>query len=625
VCGIGFTVDLDRRGRAQPWAQPFLAHRGPDSSGVERSADGNAVFEHTRLAIIDPENREADQPFQDPTGRWSLIFNGEIFNYRDIRAELERSGIRFRTSSDTEVVLLGFIEWRERLLDRLIGMFAFAIRDSETGELFAARDQVGVKPLYYFVRDGILAGASEVRPLLAHPFAARDLDEHAFVEYLAFGHNFGDRTLVSGLKKLPPGHYLRSRAGTIDVVEYWDAFADGPSLNGNSPTEALRHMLDDAIGASLVADVPLGMMLSGGLDSSSIAASAARHGDPSALTAYSVSFGRADDESQTAATLARDLGISHRTILLTRDRLADEFDRWLAQLDYPGDNPTWIASAAIARAARADGIKVLLSGDGGDELFGGYDRWMKYLRFHDGVWARTPDALRRVAGRSARPLARGLAGDIAARAAAGSELFFPSRPFHDDVLRGSLGPRGSRALAEAPPMAVIEPLRRQFAERSSRAGYLGWMSYVSLKTKFVEDFLQRLDKMGMQHSVEGRVPLVDPRLVRFAFGLDQEIVVPQHRQKALFRSAVSQSLPEYIRSRPKQGFCPPTAAWAEELLAQRRPDGTPLVEAGLLARGAADTIRSRGGVGASFATWTLDVLLAWLHRNVWSTGVTTHA
>ena len=620
MCGIGITVDVERRGRARPWATPLLTHRGPDSSGVEVSVDGNVVLEHTRLAIIDPENREADQPFWDPTRRWAMTYNGEIFNFREIRAELEKLGIRFRTDSDTEVVLLGFVTWDSGILERLVGMFAFAIWDSRTGEVFLARDQVGVKPLYYLHRHGMFAAASEVRALLAHPSATRELDPRGFVEYLAFGHNFGEQTLLRDVKKVPPGHFVRLRGGALEISEYWDAFP----ANGTRPRDAseaeeqLRHILDEAIGASLVSDVPVGMMLSGGLDSSAIAAFASARAAPSSLTAYSVSFGRPDDESVVAARLAEQLGIRHRTLLLTEDALAAEFDRWLANLDYPSQNPTWIASAAIARATREDGIKVLLSGDGGDELFGGYDRWMKYLRFYDLVWSRTPRGIRRAAGRTARPIARGLAGDIATRAAGGGDLFVPSRPVHDDLLRSVLGPAGVSALADNPPDAVLGPLRERFAERTGRRDYLAWMSYVSLKTNFVEDFLQRLDKMGMQHSVEGRVPLVDPRLVHFAFRIDQDLLVPRHRQKALLRSAVEPVLPAYIMSRGKQGFCPPTASWAEQLLAQRRHDPSPLVDAGLLAPQAVDTVHARHGVRGSFSTWTLDVLLAWLHQNVWS-------
>ena len=248
MCGIGITVDLDRRGRARPWARPLLAHRGPDSSGVVASDDHNVVLEHTRLAIIDPENSEADQPFWDPTRRWALTYNGEIFNYRDIRRELEREGATFRTDSDTEVLLLGFIRWQEGLLDRLIGMFAFAIWDSQTGDVFAARDQMGVKPLYYFVQDGMFAAASEVRALLGHPKSTRELDPDAFVEYLAFGHTFEERTLVRGLKKLPPGSYMYARNGVISVSEYWDPLGqdgDQPATS-RAAEEELRATLNDS-------------------------------------------------------------------------------------------------------------------------------------------------------------------------------------------------------------------------------------------------------------------------------------------------------------------------------------------------------------------------------------------
>src|SRR4051794_34509200 len=169
MCGIAVNADLRGRGRAVPWALGLLQHRGPDGSGTRESPDRNVVLEHTRLAIIDPENPEADQPFSDPSGRWTIVYNGEVFNFREIRADLERRGVRFETESDTEAVLLGFIHEGERILDRLRGMFAFVVWDRYTGDLFAARDQIGVKPFYYSIRDGIFAACSEVRPLLAYP------------------------------------------------------------------------------------------------------------------------------------------------------------------------------------------------------------------------------------------------------------------------------------------------------------------------------------------------------------------------------------------------------------------------------------------------------------------------
>jgi asparagine synthase (glutamine-hydrolysing) len=357
-------------------------------------------------------------------------------------------------------------------------------------------------------------------------------------------------------------------------------------------------------------------MLSGGLDSSTIAALAVRHVEPRDLTAYSIDFGLPNDESAVAARFARELGIRHQAIQIREEDLRDQFDPWLDTVDAPSGNPTWIAVTQIARLARADGIKVLLSGDGGDELFGGYSRWMTYLRFHDRIWSRAPGRLKEVVGRAARPFARGLAGDISRRAMDGGELFVGSRPFHDDDLNHCLGPVGRDALIVAPPERHIEALRERFDARYGASDYLAWMSYVSFKTDLVEDYLARLDKMGMQESVEGRVPLLDPRLVRWSFPIPQAQKVPSFAQKALFRRSVQRLLPEYITQRPKQGFCPPVAEWAQSLLLDRLDGAGILVDEGLIAPGAVDRLRRGPSVGSSFALWTLGTLSTWAELNL---------
>jgi asparagine synthase (glutamine-hydrolysing) len=571
------------------------------------------VLEHARLSIIDPQNRDADQPFSDHSGRWTIVYNGELFNFRELRASLERQGTVFSTSSDTEVVLTSLLRDGDRVLEQFRGMFAFLVWDAETGELLGARDQLGVKPLYFAQTNGAFVAASELRTVLAHPSVKAELDPAAVVEYLAFGYVAGDRTLVKGVKKLPPGHALRLRDGRLQVWEYWDVL---PATASARPEEELRAQLDAAVAAALVSDVPVSLMLSGGLDSSTIAALAARHVDPAGLTAYSVSFGLPDDESAAAARLAADLGLCHREISLTQETVSDLFEDWLDGLDVPTANPTWIAVSAIASAVHQDGIKVLLSGDGGDELFGGYNRWMTYLRFHDRVWQRTPSPLRRVGGRAVRPLARGLAGDIARRAANGGDLFVGSRPFHDDDLAQCLGPVALRAAEEHPPEQPVEQLRAHFDERMPSADYLSWMSYLALKSDLVEDYLVRLDTMGMKHSVEGRVPLLDPVLARWSFGLSQSEKVDGYEQKALFRRAVRPLLPEYIVNRPKQGFCPPVAAWATSLLAEHGNGARALVEQGLVAHDAAERLRHDRAVGASFALWALGTLNHWCDKNL---------
>jgi asparagine synthase (glutamine-hydrolysing) len=613
MCGIAVSLDTAGHGRAEAWALPSLRHRGPDGEGTIALAEAGLVMEHCRLAIIDPDNPEANQPFSDPTGRWTLVYNGELFNFRELRAELERRGIAFRTNSDTEVVLFSLIVDGTAALSRFRGMFAFVLWDGERRELLAARDQIGVKPLYYSIADGLFLAASELRTILAHPAAHKKLDPVSVVEYLAFGYVAGDRTLVEGLRKLPPGYALRLRDGTLEVFDYWDVLPpEFPDVDLNSPLEEqLVEQLDTAVAASLVSDVPVSLMLSGGLDSSTVAALAARNGKPADLTAYSVSFGLPSDESEAAARLASDLGLRHREIHLTEDVVRGEFESWLDGLDVPTGNPTWIAVSAIARAVHEDGIKVLLSGDGGDELFGGYDRWMTYLRFHDRVWARIPSAARRLGGSATRPFLRGLAGDIARRAAEGGDLFVNSRPFHDDDLRRCLGPVAREATAEQPPEHPIVRLRQRFDERCPGADYLAWMSYAALKTDLVEDYLVRLDTMGMRESVEGRVPLLDPVLARWAMAVPQREKVDDYRQKHLFRRAVSGLLPDYVTSRPKQGFCPPVGAWASNLMAGRMNGASALVDEGLVAPGAVEMLRRDTSTGASFALWALGSLEAW--------------
>jgi asparagine synthase (glutamine-hydrolysing) len=622
MCGIAVTLDLDGRGRAEPWALPHLRHRGPDGEGSLIAPDDNAVLEHCRLAIIDPHNPDANQPFLSPDGRWAIVYNGEIFNFKEIRKELERDGAQFRTDSDTEVVLLGYLHWGECVLDRLRGMFAFAIRDQISGDLFAARDQIGVKPLYYVVQNGLFLACSEVRPLLRHPRFKGAFDPVGVIEFLAFGDNPGERTLVEGIRKLLPGHSLRIKGGRVSVEEYWDVLGgEDQSLKGDDVSGQLLELLDDAVASALVSDVPLGLMLSGGIDSSLIAALAVRHTSASELTAYSVAFGLPDDEGKAASRFAADLGIAHRLIRVSAPEIREEFDEWLGDLDYPAGNPTWIASSFIARAAHEDGLKVLLSGDGGDELFGGYARWMKYLTFHDLFWARTPSAARRVTGIVSRRWLNGLARDIARRASTGNGLFVPSRPLHDDSLARCLGAAGRAAADAFHPERSIESLRRRFDERLPGGDYLAWMSYVTLKTKLVEDYLQRLDKMGMRYAVEGRVPLLDPPLARWALAAPQQVKVPGRRQKALLRSAAEAVLPPYVLQRRKQGFCPPVAEWCEQLLAERSPAHSgPLFEGRILSVSGAARLR-RGRAGDSFGSWTLGMLTEWSSRNLGSAGV----
>jgi asparagine synthase (glutamine-hydrolysing) len=593
-----------------------MRHRGPDGEAVLTMPERQIVLEHCRLAIIDPANPDADQPFCDPTGRWALVYNGELFNFRELRAGLERRGIRFRTDSDTEVVLQSFLADGVDAFRRFRGMFALVICDRETGELVAARDHVGVKPLYYKFDDGLFLAASEMRTMLGHPAVSRKLELASVIEYLAFGYTLGERTLIEGVYKLAPGHMLRLRDGRLEEIEYWDALPPERPPDSGMLEDELAGLLEEAVAGALVSDVPLSLMLSGGLDSSAVAVLAARQVPPSELTAYSVSFGLPTDEAPAAARLAAELGMQHRELVLTKGVLEDAFETWIAGLDLPSANPTGVAISHIARSVHEDGTKVLLSGDGGDELFGGYNRWMKYLRFHRHVWSRVPLLVKRMAGAAASPLVPGLAGDIARRAREGGDLFVGSRPFHDDDLARYLGPEGRKAAAASPPEQAIVQLRQRFDSRFPDADYLAWMSYAALKTSLVEDYLARLDKLAMRESVEGRVPLLDPALTSWAFRVPQSEKVPGFEQKALFRRSVERLLPRYITERPKQGFCPPVAGWASSLLAGSLNGTSVLCDEGIVAPNAVEDLRRNSSGGNAFTLWTLGTLMAWCDRNL---------
>jgi asparagine synthase (glutamine-hydrolysing) len=442
------------------------------------------------------------------------------------------------------------------------------------------------------------------------------LDPARVVEYLSFGFVSGAGTLLKDVWKLPPGHALRVQGQNVTILEYWDALSASDD-DIVDPVGELEQRLDAAVAASLVSDVPVSLMLSGGLDSSAIAALAARHIPPSELTAYSVSFGLPDDESHAAARLAAQLGLRHREIHLNQGVVGDGFDAWLGNLDVPSANPTWVAVSCIARAVREDGIKVLLSGDGGDELFGGYNRWMKYLRFHDQVWEPAPNVVRRIAGAAARPFAHGLGGDIARRARHGGQLFVGSRPFHDDDLVRCLGPVGREAALATAPEAPVARIRGRFEEDLPDGDQLAWMSYLALKTDLVEDYLVRLDTLGMAESVEGRVPLLDAELVRFALSLSQEVKIgSRYEQKALLRRATSSFLPAHVTRRPKQGFCPPVADWAIGLLRPRLNGRDHLITEQIVDERAVSRLTNGRSVKSSFALWALGTLMVWCDVNL---------
>lgn len=514
-----------------------LPHRGPDGEGI--FVEGDVAFGHRRLSIIDLDDRAA-QPMHDPTGRYVLTYNGEIYNYVELRVELERLGVRFRTESDSEVLLQAFATWGSACLPRLNGMFAFAILDRLTRHIFVARDRLGVKPLV-FMHDGRrFAFASEHKALVAAGFATGEMSPPAVYEYIARGYTSGGRSFFAGIEALLPGHALELASdGTLRAWEWWrpDTTPDeAPSAEAWS--DSVRELVEDAVRLRLRSDVPVGAHLSGGLDSSAIVAAAARLGSP--LETFTGAFPDEPDgdERSYSRAVGDRYGLVRHEIEIRIDELADTWDRLMWHLDEPIAGPGAFPQLFVCDLARRHGVKVVLGGQGGDELFGGYLRHR--LLFHRSS-LRTGGPVRRL--RSAVALSRLAVPEL-------GRVRMTSARVPDSALDPGF-------------LELVEPAFREEVRRPRlRAASAGELMLWDLRN-YLPALLQVEDRTSMAASLESRTPLLDYRLVELALRIPD-----RHRfkgaGKSLLRDAVASWLPEeVVQRRDKRGFPTPLQHWQE--------------------------------------------------------------
>ena len=585
MCGI-FGI-VARNGRIPEGvlerATESLAHRGPDDSGTivlrDPTFNDEIGLGNRRLAILDLSPL-GHQPMQDAdTGNW-IVFNGEIYNFRDIRRELERGGTSFVSNSDTEVVLKAYARWGDECLAKFRGMFALALWDARLHRLFLARDPMGIKPLYYAQAGSYFLFASEVRTLLGAGLVRRRIDPAGLVNYLTFGSAYDPLTLVEGVGAVPPGHTLTWEGGTLRQSSYWDLADDSSTQDSRTlsakdekqSVEQLRPMLEEAVRLQLVSDVPVGVFLSGGIDSSALVSILSRSGVTAST--FSIVFREADfSEAQHARAIAAKFHTDHHEINVSQSDVLAAIPEALGAMDLP--TMDGINTYFVSRETRRAGVKVALSGLGGDEVFAGYasfrilpriERWAR-------PWKRIPRALRGSLASAFAAVSRRTdqKRKLATLTRANGRILHPyflTRMLFTPDQRDLLFPNVDIGAAKAASVSQCEGLQRaRLLDPINRVSYLESRCYM------LNTLLRDADFMSMSQGLEVRVPLIDHLLAKSVLALPGKWKV-NGTPKKLLVEALAGSLPDEIVHRPKRGFTLPFEHWMRQEL---RPEVEPVL------------------------------------------------
>jgi len=563
MCGIaGFVEPSDAAGAFDSVEAEGLVrrmcdavrHRGPDDEGTLVSP--GVALGMRRLSIIDLATGHQPIPNEDRT-IWT-VFNGELYNFRELRKDLEGAGHRFATSTDTEVIVHAYEEWGSGAFGRLRGMFAIAIWNETTRELVLARDRIGIKPLYYAQVGQRLYFGSEIKSLLCTPDVPRTLDFAAFDHYLSFLYTPGDGSIFSAISKLPPGYLLTWRSGITTIRSFW-RFPTRESFDGDEAEAVteLRDVLRDAVRTHLISDVPVGAFLSGGVDSSLVVGLMAEACSEPVRT-FSIGFDEpAFDELAHARRVAGHFGTDHHEYVVKPNAYA-LLDRLISHFDEPFADASAIPTWYVSQMAR-EHVTVVLSGDGGDELFGGYDRYIPHPRV--AAFDRfSPAGLRPVAGTMARWLPHGFRGKNFLRHVGCDQrgrYLDAIRFFADDEKAALLS---GELLAEIGGPNATSRLARQF-EGAEGLPWTSQMMRFDAVTYLPDDVLTKVDRMSMAHSIESRVPLLDNEVVSFAASLPAAFKIRNGRRKHILKEVAAPLLPRDLLDRPKQGFGVPLATW----------------------------------------------------------------
>ncbi len=620
MCGIAGVV---RRSGVSPADRAALggmlqalSHRGPDDRGVfeDGGRSPGALLGHARLSILDLSPL-GHQPMTDESGRWSIVFNGQIFNFRDLRPILERRGHALRSRSDTEVLLKLFVEFGQACLPMLSGMFAFAVWDSTERRLFVARDRIGKKPLFYFDDGDLFAFASEPKALFRHPDVPRRMRREKIAEFLTLRYICAPDTLFEGISKVPPSHCGTLAGGALRLERYWSPppalAAPPPAVRGTA--DDLRERLRGAVRSRVVSDVPVGVFLSGGLDSSVVTALMAREGG-GPLRTYSVGFDDpAVSELPHARAVARHCGATHCEVVVRPADIVEHLPAVVRARDVPASEAADVPFFLLARRARED-VKVVLSGEGADEIFGGY---YKYLFESWSGWYRAvPPTVRRAVERGSARLPGRLSALTRYERAAGERdpdvrglLWFASDP-------GPLGARDPRDEAGIrPPQWVID--------ECALLGYGGarQLAFYDLRCWLPDNLLERADRLTMAASLELRAPFLEHELVEYCFLLDDRAKAIVGEPKRLLRRAAAGLVPDRTIRRWKKGFSTPMSRWMRtdlrdwvgDLVHSREISELDVVDASALGR--LFERHARGEADHGKALWGAVTLVTWMQES----------
>jgi len=557
MCGIFGAVSLAGRPLRHPGCLPemaaALAHRGPDGERIV--GHDRARLGARRLAIMDLTT--GDQPFQSPDGAVWMVCNGEIYNAPDLRREAAAWGYPFRSTGDIETIVPHYGRAGAGAVGRLDGMFGLAIWDDDRARLILARDRAGEKPLFWTVVDGELRFASEVQALLVFPDQPRRLDRHAAGLYAAFGYVPSPRTMIAGINKLPPGTLLEASASGVTTSRYWSAAEAARAEDRLTSAADLRETLIGAVRRELMSDVPVGVFTSGGLDSSFLAAAAARAMPGQRIHTYAARFAASGyDESDFAAAVTRDIRSVHHAVAADEASLTRAFEVVTARLAEPVGDPAILPTYLLAEAARQD-VKVVLSGEGADELFGGYPTYLGHRAA--GIFQGLPGPVRgAVAGLIRRWPAS--SGKVTVEFLLKQFVVAALRPPLERHLAwfGALGPT-----PEA--VALCEELLAGFPERPD----LDRMLWLDFLTYLPDNLLVKVDRGTMLASIEARAPFLDRQVLELALPMRSSRKVRGWRTKAILKEAAAGLVPAYVIGRRKRGLSVPVAAWLTGALAER--------------------------------------------------------